>query len=281
MSESSPSSSYFNIEKLTSDNFTAWRYRIKMVLTVKELYSYIDGSNPTPTIPAAPPADVEAGKVAYRIWKKQDDLAKGYIGLSVSNDEIIHIESANTAKEAWDNIVAVYTAKGLSSKLYFRKKLLGIKKSETESMQKHINNIKEVVSKLAAIGEEIKDLDLAIILMSSLPKEYDTFIETLEGKATNELTSVYVINRLLGYAEKTEHANDDRLSEAKVSAFYSESHQGNNNNNNNNYSDSNYNHSHNTSTSSAKRRGYADIICHFCKKPGHIARMCYAKNGYP
>ncbi len=130
----------YNIEKLNSDNFQAWKYRIKMVLMAKGLWEYVDGTSSPPVIPQLTNEPnnkelVDAAIASHAAWTKQDNMARAQIGLTVSNEEIIHIEGAATAKEAWTKICGVYEAKGLASIVYLRQKLLSIRKSEAETMQ--------------------------------------------------------------------------------------------------------------------------------------------------
>ena len=194
-------------------------------------------------------------------------MARAQIGLTVSNDEIIHIEGAATAREAWTNICGVYEAKGLASIVFLRKKLYSIKKSETETMQKHINNIKEVVSKLSAVGVIISDQDLAMILLCSLPKDYETLTVSLESRPAAELTSEFVINRLLAEEERKTNTDSNSSSDTRISAFYSSQNR-------------------NRNGSSSMRRSGNEYengrpICNYCHKPGHIEKQCYSKHGRP
>jgi Reverse transcriptase (RNA-dependent DNA polymerase)/gag-polypeptide of LTR copia-type/Integrase core domain/GAG-pre-integrase domain len=258
-SSSSPSALY-NIEKLNNDNFTAWKYRLSMILMDRGLYEYIDGSATTPPMPATDASVAE--KTAYSDYKKKDNAAKAQIGLLVSDTEIIHIEQAETALQAWRKICGVYEAKGLASKVFLRRRLFNMKKLDSDSMQKHVNGVKELVNRLTAIGDVIPDSDVAMTLICSLPAEYDYLTVSLESRPASELTTEFVINRLLAEERRREESTKDKVADGKVAAFFSNNHQAN--------------YSADSDRSQSDRP-----TCSYCKKIGHVEKNCYGKNGYP
>ncbi|GBM24105.1 hypothetical protein AVEN_38297-1 [Araneus ventricosus] len=54
-------------------------------------------------------------------------------------------------------------------------------------MNEHIAQMLELIDKLKAVGEEIKDDHIAALLLVSVPKSYDTLITALEARPENEV----------------------------------------------------------------------------------------------
>ena len=112
-------------------------------------------------------------------------------------------------------------------------------------MTEHINYIKTLSEHLEAIGDPIEEKDLVILLISSLPDDYNYLITALETIAEDNLTWDYVRDRLIHESEKKKPAE----AENSADAFFTSKPPNN------------------------KKSGK----CHYCKKPGHFARDCFKK----
>ena len=78
MSASSNTTSIHAIEKLDGTNFYAWKFKIRMVLIDKELWSVVDGTEQKP--------NENADK-----WQKKDDKALATICLTIKDTELVHV----------------------------------------------------------------------------------------------------------------------------------------------------------------------------------------------
>ena len=68
-------------------------------------------------------------------------------------------------------------------------KLCSIKLAENRNMGTHINHMLNIVDKLAALGETLKDQLIITMLLSSLSESYNTLVTALETRAENERCS--------------------------------------------------------------------------------------------
>jgi hypothetical protein len=59
-------------------------------------------------------------------------------------------------------------------------------------MEQHVTTMQDLVDKLTALGEEIKDHLFVAMLLSSLPETYSTLITALESRPDTELTLGFV-----------------------------------------------------------------------------------------
>jgi len=64
-----------------------------------------------------------------------------------------------TMKEVFDRIVSKFERKGLTNRLYLRKKLIQMRYHDTDSLQEHFITFYETVRSLKACGSNIKLYD--------------------------------------------------------------------------------------------------------------------------
>jgi hypothetical protein len=101
----------YQIDKLTSKNFSVWKFRIQMVLKARKLWKYVE----TPNL------SLDAKQ------QEQEQEAFSQIALTVSDGVIGHIRNCKTAHEAWVKICSVFEQKGLASQIFLRRKLVNMK----------------------------------------------------------------------------------------------------------------------------------------------------------
>jgi hypothetical protein len=64
-------------------------------------------------------------------------------------------------------------------------------------MEQHVTKMQDLVYKLTALGEEIKNHLFVAMLLSSLPETYSTLITALESRPDTELTLGFVKGKLI------------------------------------------------------------------------------------
>ena len=81
--------------------------------------------------------------------------------------------------------------KSSQNKLHMKKRLVRFTYSPRTKMNSHITSFNQLVTNLMNIDETFKDEDLALMLLGSLPEEFE-FLETtlLHGKADVSLGEV-------------------------------------------------------------------------------------------
>jgi hypothetical protein len=234
----SPSSSLYSVEKLSEKNYSAWKFRVQLVLQDRGLWKYVEGAK------ADPPSDLKLRES----WEEKDQQARAQILLTVSDTLLPAVRHTRTAKEAWVKVASVFEQKGLSAQVFLRRKLVNLRFEEGESMQTHLNTIRDIVDELAGINVIIKDEELAIITLCSLPSRFDSLIVSMESRPANEITFDYVSNRLLG-----EYHRQSELSESSSSSS--------------------------SESSALLARQFKSSKCVHCGRPGHTVQKCWDK--YP
>ena len=228
--------------KLNGDNYYHWKFQMKMNLIGKVLWDIVTG---TETLPTGTNAEQQ------RKFKKRENTALATICLSLIPSLQIYVRSANNAKEAWENLAGHFEKKSLSQKILYRRKLYAARMEKGTKMLDHINYIKTLAEHMEGVGDAVSENDLVIILISSLPEEYNFLITALETIKEEMLTWDYVRDRLLHEYDKMQRGSSGSQGIIK------------------------------DDEDALRSRKYAAdqkrFKCHYCKMPGHFAKNCYKK----
>jgi transposase InsO family protein len=222
-----------NITKLNNDNYSVCKFKMELLLMKEDLWSQVSTKKPADTTAAAS-------------WQKRDDRARATIGLLVEDSQLIHIRKDTTAKGAWESLKNYHEKSTLTSKVYLLRQICNLKLSETGNMEQHVTTMQDLVDKLTALGEEIKDHLLVAMLLSSLPETYSTLITALESRPDTELTLGFVKGKLIDEYKRRKGVPDSEDSSTALRA-------------------------------SQKKNsvGESDRSCFFCKKSGHFKQDCF------
>lgn len=144
------------IEKLDTDNYGIWRQKMKALLLSKELWSVIDGD------------DSED--------KKKSNQVMGLLLLHVSDFHLGLADEVATAKGLWDKLESTFKAKFMARRLLLRQQLNSLRKESTESITEYVARAKSIASELEAVGHKPEASELALPVLSGLPKEYGVLV---------------------------------------------------------------------------------------------------------
>ncbi|KOB73565.1 putative retrovirus-related pol polyprotein from transposon tnt, partial [Operophtera brumata] len=167
-----------SIEKLEGvSNYLNWKFAIKMLLTMDGLWNTIEGT--------------ETDLV-------RDQRALARIALCIKPALYQYIRNATTAKGAWKNLADIFENKGLLRRVLLLRQLHRIDYTQFSSMSEYIQGVMTLVQQLSDIGRKTDDAEVAEILLSGLPQEFEYLVSNLETVClTNDLTSEIVRTRLL------------------------------------------------------------------------------------
>lgn len=119
----------------------------------------------------------------------------------------------------WDALQRYYQKSTLTSKVYLFRQICNMKLTEIGDMEIHIATMQELVDKLTALGDEIKDHLIVAILLSSLPDSYSTLITALESRPEEELTLNMVKGKLIDEHKRRQGVPDPAESSSALKVW--------------------------------------------------------------
>lgn len=161
---SKPNSSLFSFEKLIGhENYNNWKFSMKMMLIHEDLWRCIDGF-----------AEDDRATVADKTRLDQRALAK--ICLMMQPCAFPHVRTAETAKDAWQNLSKAYEETGLSKRISLIRGLVRVRLENFASIEDYVNEAMSLARKLSDIGHPVDDEFLGVIMLSGLTSEYDSMV---------------------------------------------------------------------------------------------------------
>ncbi|KPJ13060.1 Copia protein [Papilio machaon] len=213
-----------SIERLRgSSNYVSWKFSMRMLLILENIWNCVESTSQSATTDT-----------------QRDQRALARICLSVEPALYQYVRDAKTASEAWNNLAKVFEDRGLYRRVLLLRQLHHIEYKNYSNMQEYINTVMTLVSQLADIGRSIEDGEVAEILLSGLPSEYDVLVSNLETAciSTTSLSSELVRTRLL---QEEMRKNGNEHTSSTDNAYF------------------------------AKKK----VICSFCGKSGHVRNRCF------
>jgi hypothetical protein len=221
------------IKKLNDRNYSVWALQSKFAMMNKGCWSAID-----------PGTDVSA---------TIDQKAKSMIGMNVEDHLLPIVDSAKTAKEAWDAFKASYVLSSASSRLHLRRDLNSLRMEDDETLSMYFARARRIRDDLVAIGDQIDDDQVAMSILAGLPKQYDTVITVMQH-GNQKLNLDTCLANLLPMESKLERAEEvESLASAHTARFNKGKHK-----------KGPWNNSH----------ARDERTCFYCGEKGHIKVNC-------
>ena len=214
-----------------------------MCLIGKDLWEIVCG---TETLPA-----VGASQEKKNKFKKRENKSLATICLAVSTSLQIYVRNSKNGKEAWESLANHFEEKTLSRKVELRRKLYEtrLKEGDKLPMVDHINNLKTISENLECVEDPVAENDLVMILLSSLPPDYNNLLTTLETLNEERLTWNwnYVRDRLVTEFDRRNSSVTD-VCDAMNNALF---------------------------VGGVRRNN--DLECYYCRQKGHKQQDCQKK----
>ncbi|KAG8479822.1 hypothetical protein CXB51_029312 [Gossypium anomalum] len=159
--------------------------------------------------------------VQEKDWKAINRLACGTIRSCLSREQRYAFSKETSANKLWVALEENFLKKNSQNKLHLKKRLFRFTYVPGTTMNDHITKFNQLVTDLLNMDETFKDEDLALMLLGSLPEEFE-FLETtlLHGKSDISLSEVCVA--LYNACVAKHDTSDSELSLVESSSFHSD-----------------------------------------------------------
>ena len=251
---------YARIELLNKKNYDTWKLQMQAVLVKNDLWEYVNGTKTKPDLGAE-----NANAVAVREWEKNDQKAISDMILSISPSELKQVKNCDTSHAMWTRLKEIYQSQGPARKATLLKKLTLHKMATTGDVRDHMNEFFDTVDKLGDMDIKIHPDQLAIMLLYSLPANFENFrcaIESRDVLPTPEALRAKII-------EENDARNSSEREMSNAMFVNKSGNRKGQNRNKRNDSNSSANDTYEKSKKNNIPR------CKICKKPGHTMDKCW------
>ena len=252
--------SRFEAEKFTGKNdFALWRMKMRAMLIQQGLSDALStGGGKSDEKEEKEAADEK------EVAKKAEVIAKAHsaVVLCLGDKVLREVAKETTAAGILEKLEGLYLTKSLANRLLMKQRLYSYKFQEDKGILEQLEDFGKVVDDLENIDVTIGDEDKAILLLNALPKSYDHLRDAIMYGREGTITLLEVQSALRAKEQQKGNAKgQEPISESltikkfKSKKSFKKDHEG----------------PKGTSKDSKETRS-----CHWCKKPGHLKRDCYA-----
>ena len=240
---------------LSATNYALWKPRMEDILFCKNLHDPLENKGEKP----------EAMKDEE--WKKMNRKTIGLIRQCIGHEVFHHVAQETSAYELWIKLEEMYQAKTSRNKALLMRRLVNLKLQRGTTVAEHTSEFQNLVNQLASVDLQFEDEMQALLLLSSLPENWETLVVSLSNSAPNgKLTTSMVMDALFNEeARRREMGTTDQSeSQALVSEGSRERGRG-------------QGRGHHRGTGRGRRRSQSrgrTFRCFYCDQEGHIKRDC-------
>src|SRR5713226_5548233 len=200
--------------------------------------------------------DLEAGDISgythTQRWEMVEVRTSSLLDATIPDNVFWSIKDAESVKEVWDNLKALFEGKSRTILVDLGRKLQTTRCGEDNDVRAHFSKLVNLRDKLAALDRTVGNDEYVMVLIGSLPSCYDSPIDALTSSCdinNKDITPDAVIRSATREYEKRVLRKENKSQEEAFSA------------------------------EAKKKAKNKDIECYNCKKKGHIKAECWAKGG--
>ncbi|MCO5599502.1 hypothetical protein L7F22_053607 [Adiantum nelumboides] len=117
-------------------------------------------------------------------WDRRALQAQGFININIKDTLVGYIQSATSAKEAWEILARRFVARRFEGKsiikvMHLKSKLNEATKNSSESVHEYLLKLRNIQDELAAIGEEVSHANMIQSILKGIKKDYKHFVTSL------------------------------------------------------------------------------------------------------
>jgi hypothetical protein len=167
-------------DHLTDENWHVWKECMKRVFTNCDINGYIIGAIKRP--------DQTTDPESTRNWDKNDSWAQQVIIHNVTESQMNHVSSKNTAEVMYLALSVTHDDMAHQTVNYIQNQLYETKAHNGNDLLKHFNTLKSYrdrINKFPNKDFHVSDTRFKSIISASLPSSWFTFVEPYNGNAND------------------------------------------------------------------------------------------------
>lgn len=182
-------------------NFNNWKFRTEITLKEYGIHGFL--TKTTEEFDEVMEVDGETAAARTERMKKIEELEKkeskchSMLIQRIGDNYLEYVKDSKNPKEVWSALGKVFERKGISNRMFLRRKLLTFKMENGADLEHHLLEFDKLIRDLKATGAKIEDEDVVCQLLLSLPKTFESVSTALETLSLDKLTLDFVKGRLL------------------------------------------------------------------------------------
>ena len=117
-------------------------------------------------------------------WDQRNTYACGMITLNIKNTIGQGVKTDRTAAEAWKSLTDVHNLATGMGQITAENNLRALCHVDGADLGAHITAMREAWAKTTAQGKTITDTEFRLLVITSMPKDWNTFLGTLDSHMT-------------------------------------------------------------------------------------------------
>ena len=153
--------------------------------------------------------------------EKKDLLEKAHsaIILSLGDRVLREVSKEKSAAAVWQKLENLYMTRSLANRLYLKRGLHTFQMAPGKTIGDHLDDFNKIILDLENIEVKVDDEDQAVILLSSLPEQYENFVDTMlygrESLTLEEVQSALMSKELKRKSEVKEEAAEGLMARGR------------------------------------------------------------------
>ncbi|KAM1315705.1 hypothetical protein TB2_018869 [Malus domestica] len=173
--------------KLNRQNYITWRSLFLPVLKRFKLLGLVNGDDLCPPEFVRDSSGSQILNPAYELWCERDQILTIWINSTLAEDLLPLTIGMADSRSLWQSLERRFAGASRTHVHSLRSKIQTIQKGDS-SLTDYFNSIKEIFDKLATAGEPISEKDLVAYILSGLPDEYESFVDSIETRSEDVTT---------------------------------------------------------------------------------------------
>ncbi|CEG35399.1 polyprotein [Plasmopara halstedii] len=91
------------------------------------------------------------------------------------------LRESRSARKAWETLRTFFVQKNLHNRVQLRNQLHDFEMAPDENLMDHLMRFEDLFLRLTGVGQTVTDDEKLVILLGSLPAEYDGMIRIIEA----------------------------------------------------------------------------------------------------
>jgi len=154
---------------LRDDNYFLWEFNARMTLARKDLLNHV----------VLKPE--EAALRGTAVWEAADLKALAVLVKLLGPTYQSMVREATSALQAWETLRGFFVNQNLHNRVQLRKRLHEFEMGAGTDLMQHLMEFDELCLRLSAVGDVVAEDERLVILLGSLPQEYDSMVKIIEA----------------------------------------------------------------------------------------------------